>query len=98
MPAYFIFNYNIVDPDGYRDYARAAGRTLADAGARVLVADSDCQEVEGMRPGHRTIVIEFPDKAAAMAWYGSPAYQEVIGARLAATQGFALLCDGVPPR
>jgi uncharacterized protein (DUF1330 family) len=95
MPAYFIFNYNVVDPDGYRDYARAARTTLAGAGARVLVADVDSQEVEGMRPGHQTIVIEFPDKAAAMAWYDSPGYQEVVGARHAATQGFALLCDGV---
>ena len=96
MPAYFIFNYNVVDPDGYRDYARAARPTLAEAGARVLVADPDSQEMEGMRPGHQTIVIEFPDKAAAMAWYNSPAYQDVIGTRLAATHGFALLCDGVP--
>ena len=95
MSAYFIFNYNVTDPDGYRDYARRVGATLADAGGRVLVADAGSQEVEGMRPGHQTVVVEFADKDAALAWYGSPAYQEIVGGRLAATQGFAVLCDGV---
>ena len=94
MPAYMIFTYNAVDPDGYLDYAKAARRTFADSQAKVLVADADSEEVEGMRPGHQTVVLEFPDKAAAMAWYQSPAYQEVVGARHAATQGFAILCDG----
>jgi uncharacterized protein (DUF1330 family) len=29
-----------------------------------------------------------------MAWYNSPAYQEVLPLRLAATEGFAVLVDG----
>jgi uncharacterized protein (DUF1330 family) len=33
-----------------------------------------------------------------MAWYNSPAYQEVLPLRLAATEGFGVLVDGfVPP-
>ncbi len=36
----------------------------------------------------------FDSRDAAMAWYNSPAYQEVLPLRLAATEGFGMLVDG----
>jgi uncharacterized protein (DUF1330 family) len=32
-----------------------------------------------------------------MAWYNSPAYQEFLPLRLAATEGFGVLVDGFVP-
>lgn len=41
------------------------------------------------------IVIEFPDTAAAAAWYESPAYQAILPLRTANAQGVVFVVDGV---
>ena len=38
--------------------------------------------------------MEFPTRSTFHAWYDSPAYREVIGLRLKATNGFAVLAQG----
>ena len=38
--------------------------------------------------------MKFDSRDAALAWYNSPAYQEVLSLRLDATEGFAVLVDG----
>ena len=43
------------------------------------------------------VVLEFPTVEAAKAWYHSPAYQAVIGERLAASSGRAVIVEGVAP-
>ena len=43
----------------------------------------------------RTVVIEFPDLATARAWYESPEYQAILPFRLVASQGDAILVEGV---
>ena len=43
----------------------------------------------------RTVVIEFPDLATARAWYNSPEYQAILPFRLVASQGDAILVEGV---
>ena len=41
------------------------------------------------------IVIEFPDRASASAWYESPAYQEILPLRTDNADSTAILVDGV---
>jgi len=41
------------------------------------------------------IVIEFPDTAAASAWYESPAYQAILPLRTANAQGVVFVIEGV---
>jgi uncharacterized protein (DUF1330 family) len=40
------------------------------------------------------VVLEFPSRAAAQAWYDSPEYQAVIGARQKNSVGRLILVDG----
>jgi uncharacterized protein (DUF1330 family) len=42
-------------------------------------------------------MIRFDSREAALAWYNSPAYQEVLPLHLAASEGFAVLVDGFEP-
>lgn len=92
MPGYLIANYNITNPDAFAAYPVAAGPTLAPYGAKVLVADYATNGTEGA-PGHVTIVLEFPSKADAEAWYASPEYQKIIGLRTQNSQGFLVICE-----
>jgi uncharacterized protein (DUF1330 family) len=42
-------------------------------------------------------VLEFPDKAAAEAWYSSPEYQSVVHPRHQSAEGTAVIADGFVP-
>lgn len=41
------------------------------------------------------VIVEFPDKATADAWYASPEYQAILGIRLGASQSDAYLIEAV---
>jgi uncharacterized protein (DUF1330 family) len=43
------------------------------------------------------VVIEFPDREAANAWYASPAYQAILPLRREHSDGTAFIVDGVKP-
>jgi uncharacterized protein (DUF1330 family) len=94
MAAYFIVNARISDPEGLARYRAAVKPSFAGRDVKVLVSTDDATTIEGTPAGERAVVLEFPDRAAALDWYHSDTYQEVLGMRLAATEGFAILVDG----
>ena len=95
MAAYFIAQYVVKDPKLYREYQAAAGSTVQAAGGEVVVFDVAAETVEGTPPGPQTVILKFESTEAAKAWYGSPVYQAVVGKRLAATDGFAVISQSM---
>ena len=90
MPAYLIANYKLTDPEAYQAYLPAVAPTLEAHGAEVLVADYESEAIEGT-PDGVTIILRFPSKEAARAWYRSPEYQAIINLRTDNTDGFIVL-------
>jgi len=93
MPVYFIVQEEIHDEDAlvaYREKARAAS-----GGGKVLAVDDSPIALEGAWHGSRCVILEFEDEAAFRAWYESPAYQEALAIRLAATDSRSGLVHGV---
>ena len=79
MPrAYWINTFAAIhDPDRLEAYIRLAGPAMRAAGGRFLARGDPAAAFEsGTRT--RTTLIEFPDVAAAVAAYHSPAYQEAL--------------------
>lgn len=95
VSAYFVVNCRITDPDLLAEYRAVVGASFAGHDVEVLAASSDAAVVEGDPIGTRVVLLRFPSRDAAMAWYHSDAYQQVVGLRLAATEGSALLVDGL---
>lgn len=95
MAAYFIAQYRVNDPDLYRQYQAGAGPTLAAAGGELVAFDVAAETIEGEPPGPQTVIIKFESTEAAKAWYDSPDYQAVVGKRLAATEGFAIISQSM---
>jgi uncharacterized protein (DUF1330 family) len=91
MPAYFVAQYVVKDPKLYREYQAGAGPTIQASGGKIVSFDVAAETVEGAPPGPQTVILEFESPEAAKAWYHSPAYQAVVGKRLASTEGFAVL-------
>ncbi|MEX0922714.1 MAG: DUF1330 domain-containing protein [Rhodovibrionaceae bacterium] len=77
-------------------YVSRIDATLVPFGGRFLVHGDKAEVLEGAWPGD-LIVIAFPDRASAEAWYASPAYQEILPLRLRNSQGDVVLVDGVGP-
>lgn len=94
MAAYLIVNAKVTDAEGLDRYRAAVGPTLAGHEVEILVATNGAETIEGDPAGQRVVVMKFPSAEAAKAWYHSEAYQAVVGMRLAATEGFALLAEG----
>ena len=95
MAAYFIAQYLVKDPTLYGEYQKGAGPTLAAHGAELVSFDVAAQTIEGSPPGPQTVIIKFETAEAAKAWYNSDEYQAVVGKRLAATEGFAVIADSM---
>lgn len=97
MAAYFVFHNRILNAEKLQEYLPKALETLAPYHPEILIFDENSKVVEGTMQWPRTIVIKFESRDAAMAWYNSPAYQEVLPLRLAATEGFGVFVDGFVP-
>ena len=95
MPAYIVLNAKITDPDGLNAYREAVRATFDGHPSTMLVANNEAIALEGQLHGSRVVIIRFPDRAGAMAWYESPAYRQIIGLRHASTEGSMLLVDGL---
>ena len=91
MAAYFIAQYVVNDPALYAEYQGGAGPTIQAHGAELVSFDVAAETIEGTPPGPQTVVIKFDSVEAAKAWYNSDEYQAVVGKRLQATEGFAVI-------
>ena len=95
MAVYAIFNYDVADADGYKNYQQAAGASFAGRSFKVLALDPATTLLEGEKSGRQTVILEFETKDAFEDWYRSPEYQSAIGTRLeATTDGVGLLVVG----
>ena len=95
MKALCIVYLNIDDWEGYDRYRSQVVRTLEPFGAKVVVRGGAFTTVEGEMPFERIVVLEFPSRDAAEAWYQSDAYQAVLPIRLAATRSQFVIVDAL---
>jgi uncharacterized protein (DUF1330 family) len=58
-------------------YLETIDATLAPFQGRFIIHGGEKEQLEGTFPGD-LIVIAFPDRQAASAWYASPAYQAIL--------------------
>lgn len=92
--AYVIVDIEVTDPVQYEAYRKLSGPAAAAYGGRFIVRGGATEVLEGDRVPHRVVVLEFPDVAAARAWYDSPEYREARAARENAARGSLVLVEG----
>lgn len=95
MAAFFIAQYVVNDADLYKEYQAGAGPTIQAHGAELVAFDVAAESVEGTAPGPQTVILKFESTEAAKAWYNSDEYQAVVGKRLAASSGFAVISQSM---
>lgn len=95
MAAFFIAQYQVKDPALYSEYQTDAGPTVQAHGGELVAFDIAAATIEGTPPGPQTVIIKFESAAAARGWYESDEYQAVVGKRLAASEGFAVISESM---
>jgi len=93
MAGYFVANYRITNQAQYKEYLAAVGPSLTAHGAERVIVDRDSELLEGSA-GEVTVVLRFPSKAAAKAWYDSPEYQAIRHLRTDSSQGIGVIAEG----
>jgi uncharacterized protein (DUF1330 family) len=95
MPlAYWIVQIDLTDREAFQAYGKVVPEVLARFGGRYIIRAGAQEVVEG-RMRSRSVVIEFPDLAAARACYESPEYQAIKPLREAASSGDICVVEGV---
>ncbi|MEU3771837.1 DUF1330 domain-containing protein [Streptomyces sp. NPDC032472] len=78
------------------EYLERIQATLDPFGGRFVIHGPPAEVLEGDWPGSM-VLIEFPGRAEARAWYDSPAYRAILRLRTDHVEGDVLLIDGVGP-
>ncbi|MCC7080778.1 MAG: DUF1330 domain-containing protein [Burkholderiales bacterium] len=95
MAAYVIAEVEVTDAQGYEQYRREVAATLGAFNGRFIVRGGACETLEGDWQPKRLVILEFPDRAAANAWWRSPAYANPKALRQRSARTQLLLVDGV---
>ena len=78
------------------EYLERIDETLVPYNGRFIVHGGEQRVLEGTNPGV-VVIVEFPDRSAAEAWYESDAYQQILPLRVDNSRSRALLLDGIEP-
>lgn len=95
MSAYAIMiRDKMRDPDLFKAYSKAASQTGKNHPLKPLAFYGAFETLEGAE-ADGVALIEFPDMAAAKAWYDSPEYQEARANRLVGADYRVIFVEGL---
>jgi uncharacterized protein (DUF1330 family) len=95
MSAYIISNLNPHDEAKLADYVKNAPATIARYGGKYLVRRGKVDRLEGDWSPKALIILEFPTRAQAKAWYESAEYRALREASFKGANRDLILVDGV---
>lgn len=95
MPAYVIANVDVLDPVGYEEYRTKVPPIVRKHRGEFLVRGGQISILEGDWRPDRLVVLQFPDRASAQAFYDDPEYKPLIDIRQRNSRGTLLIIDGV---
>jgi uncharacterized protein (DUF1330 family) len=95
MPAFIIADVTVTDADQMAKYREWSTKAMQEHGAEVLVRGGAIEVLEGPWTPSRLVVLKFPDRAAAKAFYDSETYQHAKTLREHAGVMRMIVVDGV---
>ncbi|MFX4298612.1 DUF1330 domain-containing protein [Pseudosulfitobacter pseudonitzschiae] len=93
---YWIAHNVVHDAEAYKKYQAANAAPLAEYGGRFVVRGGQQINPEGSW-NSRTVVIEFPSYADAVACYESKSYKAALALRIDIADGNLVIVEGYDP-
>jgi uncharacterized protein (DUF1330 family) len=94
LKGYWIVRVSVRDQDRYPEYLAAARPAFAKYDAKFIVRGGNYETMEG-NARERNVVVEFKDRATAIACYRSPEYQAAKSLRQRYAESDFIVVDGV---
>ena len=94
MFGYVIFNINITNSDGYKEYVAKISNNIKKFKGEYLVRGGKYQVMEGEWKHPRTVVIKFPSYEKALEWYNSEEYKPIKPIRLVNSVANGIIIQG----
>ncbi|SEL89576.1 Uncharacterized conserved protein, DUF1330 family [Roseovarius azorensis] len=94
MSAYIIARITVTEPEDYLTYASQTVALAEKFGGRFLVKGGAQTALEGNSPD-RHVIIEFPDRDTALAWYHSEEYRRILPIALSSSSRDIVVVDGI---
>ena len=97
MPkAYVIGHVTLTNAEKFMaDYGSKVEDTIEAFGGQFLARGGEVSYQEGEPLGEIHVIVEFPDRATAIAWEESEQYQAILAGRTDNSVGGILIMDGV---
>ena len=95
MAHYIIAQIDIQDREKYAQYEAGFMDVFTSYKGKLLSVDENVSLLEGQWPATRTVLIEFPSKEEALAWYESDEYQSLAKHRFAASSADIVIVSGI---
>ena len=95
MSAYIISNLDVHDEAKLAEYVKSAPGTIARYGGKYLVRRGTVTPLEGDWSPKALVILEFPTRAQAKAWYESSEYRALRQAAFTGATRDLILVDGV---
>ncbi len=91
MAVYIVSRVDITDPERMAGYMQAAPATVEAFGGRYVVRSGNIEVIEGEQHCDRVVVLEFPTREQALAWYNSQDYRSLRDLRWQAAKASIML-------
>jgi len=95
MAAYLIANVDVHDAAQYDAYRQQVPASIERFGGRYLARGGSIELLEGVWPVKRLVIVEFPSKERAIAWWSSDDYAPLKALRQATADSQLVIVDGL---
>ncbi len=95
MAAYLVADIEITDAEGYQEYRRTVGASIAAFGGRFLARGGVVEVLEGDWSPKRLVIVEFPSMERLRAWYDSPEYAPALALRKRTSVSGLVMTEGI---
>lgn len=95
MSVLLICDVEVENPELYAKYTAQTPDLIKRHGGRFLARGQALETLEGPEFENRLVIVEFPSRAAAKAFYHSPEYKSLSEIRRSAANSRFLLIDGL---
>lgn len=95
MPAYILAEVDIHNPTEYEEYKKLTPASLLPFGGKFIVRGGNTELLEGEGEPKRIVVLEFPTKEKARAWWSSEGYAPAKALRQRTSVTKMILVEGL---
>lgn len=95
MTTYIVGQIDITDRETYADYEAGFREIFECFNGEVLAVDDESLMLEGEKRHTRSVILRFPSRADALAWFQSDAYQALAAIRWRSSTAQISLIEGL---